>query len=449
MTTLIFVGPTLQAEEIVRIQGFVCLPPVAQGDLYRAAQRRPRAIGVIDGFFSGAPSVWHKEILWAISQGIPVFGSASMGALRAAELHAFGMRGVGRIFEAFRDGALEDDDEVAVVHGPAELDYIAASEAMVNIRATLSRAEAEGVVSPASRGALDAFAKSLFFPKRSWEALLAGAASHGVEESEQAALRDWLPHGRVDQKRLDALEMLAAMAEAPEPSGSASPKFNFEWTSFWDEFVQRSNAVSETDGPSSQQRILDELRLEGPEAYTRVEAMALLRMVAASGAARPMTALPREDLQVALTDLRRRLGLFARADLDRWMARRDLDAASLERLLADETSLKNLRDRSRGALEPFLLDELRMSGAYERLAERARKKSDALGTLEASVKTTAPGSPAIALRLWFFEQRLRRPMPDDVDESARQLGFASAASLDLALQRERSFLEIERRAESA
>jgi len=177
MMTFIFVGPTLPADEIARTQGFVFLPPVAQGDLYRAARLRPRAIGVIDGFFSGAPSVWHKEILWAISQGIPVFGSASMGALRAAELHAFGMRGVGRIFEAFRDGALEDDDEVAVVHGPAELDYVAASEAMVNIRATLARAEVEGVVSPASRRALDAFAKSLFFPQRSWEALLAGASN--------------------------------------------------------------------------------------------------------------------------------------------------------------------------------------------------------------------------------------------------------------------------------
>ena len=104
MTFLLFVGPTLAAEKIAEAGSFVCLPPVAQGDLYRAALRRPRAIGVIDGYFSGAPSVWHKEILWAISQGIPVFGSASMGALRAAELHAFGMRGVGRIFEAFRDG---------------------------------------------------------------------------------------------------------------------------------------------------------------------------------------------------------------------------------------------------------------------------------------------------------------------------------------------------------
>src|SRR6202161_4453577 len=155
MMTFIFVGPTLPADEIARTQGFVCLPPVAQGDLYRAARLRPRAIGVIDGFFSGAPSVWHKEILWAISRGVPVFGSASMGALRAAELHAFGMRGVGRIFEAFRDGELEDDDEVAVVHGPAELGHVQASEAMVNIRATLARAETVGILSKSSRSALE------------------------------------------------------------------------------------------------------------------------------------------------------------------------------------------------------------------------------------------------------------------------------------------------------
>jgi hypothetical protein len=334
MTMFVFVGPTLRAEEIARTGDFVCLPPVAQGDLYRAARRRPRAIGIIDGYFSGAPSVWHKEILWAISQGVPVFGSASMGALRAAELHAFGMRGVGRIFEAFRDGALEDDDEVAVVHGPAEFDYLAASEAMVNIRATLERAEAEGVLSAASHRALDAFGKSLFFCQRSWETLLAGAAAQGVTEAEQATLGDWLRSGRVDQKRLDALDMLAAMRDAPDQPGPAGPKFNFEWTVFWDEFVHRADAAPEKSGSSPQQRVLDELRLEGPEAYARVEAMALLRMVAASGAARPAMVLPRENLQATLTDLRTRFGLFARADLDRWMALNELDAASSRRGLS-------------------------------------------------------------------------------------------------------------------
>ena len=61
-------------------------------------------------------------------------------------------QGVGRIFEAFRDGVLEDDDEVAVVHGPPETGYLALSEPMVNIRGTLGRAEAVGVYQPRGPG---------------------------------------------------------------------------------------------------------------------------------------------------------------------------------------------------------------------------------------------------------------------------------------------------------
>ena len=41
------------------------------------------------------------------------------------------MIGVGEIFEAFRDGRLEDDDEVAVIHGEAEGGYRNLSTAMV------------------------------------------------------------------------------------------------------------------------------------------------------------------------------------------------------------------------------------------------------------------------------------------------------------------------------
>ncbi len=449
MTIVVFVGPTLPAEDIAASREVVCLPPVAQGDVYRAAQRRPRAIGIIDGFFSGAPSVWHKEILWAISQGIPVFGSASMGALRAAELHAFGMRGVGRIFEAFRDGELEDDDEVAVVHGPAELGHLQASEAMVNIRATLARAEAEGVLRASSRRALEAFAKSMFFSQRGWEALLRGAATQGVAESERGALSEWLPGGRVDQKRADALEMLAAMRETPEQPNEMRPKFNFEWTHFWDDFVRRFDAGHENPGSSPQQRVVEELRLEGPEAYARAEAMALLRRVAVSGAG-PMGPSPaRESLQATLTDIRARLGLFARADLDRWMARNDLDAASMERLVVEETRLRLLRDRSRAALELHIFDELRLSGAYERLAERARRKSDVLAASSAGVGGAPSGARIVALRLWYFEQRLRRPLPDDVEDFARRLGFADAADFDAALLRERLYLDAERGDQSA
>ena len=47
---------------------------------------RPPPILIIDGVFQSEPAVRHKEILWALSLGVPVVGAASMGALRAAEL---------------------------------------------------------------------------------------------------------------------------------------------------------------------------------------------------------------------------------------------------------------------------------------------------------------------------------------------------------------------------
>src|SRR5437762_10719938 len=137
MSVYVFTGPTIPPEEARFELQATYLPPAAEGDVYRVSLKRPEAIGIIDGYFQSTPAVRHKEILWAMSRGIHVFGSASMGALRAAELAAFGMEGVGTIFELYRDGVLEDDDEVAVVHGSAEVEFRAASEAMVNIRHTL------------------------------------------------------------------------------------------------------------------------------------------------------------------------------------------------------------------------------------------------------------------------------------------------------------------------
>ncbi|HET7157826.1 MAG TPA: TfuA-like protein, partial [Burkholderiales bacterium] len=181
MNSCLFAGPTLAARDGAGTFDATWLPPAKHGDVYRAVRLlQPRAIGIIDGYFQWAPSVWHKEILWAMQQGVHVFGAASMGALRAAELCTFGMRGVGLIFDAYRDGVLaccddtpfEDDDEVAVVHGPAESGYIAASEAMINIRCTLAHAERAGVISTATCDRLLVMAKELFFPERSYERLL-------------------------------------------------------------------------------------------------------------------------------------------------------------------------------------------------------------------------------------------------------------------------------------
>lgn len=439
MSVYVFVGPTLRQEEVAAACDAVCLPPAAQGDVYRIAREGPRAIGIIDGYFSGAPSVWHKEILWALSQGIPVFGSASMGALRAAELHRYGMRGVGRIFEAFRDGLLEDDDEVAVVHGPAELGFLAASEPMVNIRATLERAAQEGLVSAASRHVLETFGKSLFFPHRTWAAVLEGGLARGIGKDEVESLRVWLPLGRVDRKREDALEMLAVIREALGQPDSPPP-FHFEQTHFWNDFVARSELRHSAihGSPAVQDAgVLEELRLESGGAYGRIQDRALLRLLANKEARRLRLETSQDAKRDTLSRIRMALGLPTRAGLEAWLARNHMDAAALERLVEEVAGAEAVIAASLPVAERHLLDEMRLSGDYERLEERARRKRTFLreqGRGEAAGR--APGENAVALRLWYFETRLGRPLPDDIGAFARDLGFADLNEFDDALQRE-------------
>ena len=146
MTTLLFVGPTLPACE-VRLPGVEILPPASVGDVLRATRRRGvRRIALIDGYFERMAAVWHKELLIAIERGIAVYGAASMGALRAAELAPFGMIGVGAIYRAYRRGELVADDEVAVAHLPEEYAFEPTGEPLVNLRFALAAAARARVI---------------------------------------------------------------------------------------------------------------------------------------------------------------------------------------------------------------------------------------------------------------------------------------------------------------
>jgi hypothetical protein len=143
------------------------------------AQSHPAIIGIIDGYFEVTPTVWHREILWAMAQG-PTSTEAPASALRSAELCSFGIVEVGSIFAAYRDGILADDDEVAVMHGSEELGYTTLTEAMINIRATLEQAVAEGIVEGWLASRLTEIGKALFYKERSWEAIFRLAGAGGL-----------------------------------------------------------------------------------------------------------------------------------------------------------------------------------------------------------------------------------------------------------------------------
>ena len=445
MTVYVFVGPSLAADRLRDSYGFEFLPPAAQGDLYRAAQKRPRAIAIIDGYFEGVPAVWHKEILWAMSQGIHMFGSASMGALRASELHAFGMRGVGRIFQAYSDGTLEDDDEVAVLHGPAELGYVALSEAMVNIRATLDRAAADSVVTATTRDALEQCAKKLFYQDRTWDAVLALGAELGLPAAELAALEEWLPSGRVDLKADDASAMLSEISSfLAEDPGPVRVQYSFEWTDMWDTAISNSRTFgfdqSGEMGNVPNDRLLDELRLDN-DAYRSAKTAALARLLGLRAADRQGLTVERGAVSDILARLRGAFGLYRRAELEQWLTANDLSAEDLERLMTEEARLEACAPLVEPVMQGPLLDHLRVSGAYARLAGRAHRKQSALTALGLPDPEPADlGLTPLALAHWYFEERRGQTIPDDLDEFARSIGLADRVGFYRLVTREYLFL---------
>jgi hypothetical protein len=241
MKGVVFVGPTLAGRAFDTGPDIALLPPARQGDLWRAARGKVRAIGLIDGAFETVPSVWHKEILFALSRGTHVYGAASMGALRAAELHPFGMTGIGKIFRDYRSGRIECDDAVAVLHAPAEEGYRQLSEALVDIRATLETAARARVVSAKTARSLEQLAQETFFKDRTWRKLASLAAANGLSKHQLARLMAWLPENRVEQKRHDALALIAAMRQKlGRPTTPFRPRFAFQYTAYWQTVVQAS-----------------------------------------------------------------------------------------------------------------------------------------------------------------------------------------------------------------
>ena len=211
--TLVFVGPTLPAAEAARLlPGAEIRPPVSVGEVLGLLRRRGgpalRRLAIIDGYFERMASVWHKELLLALERGIEVWGASSMGALRAAELHPFGMRGVGAVFEAFRSGELVADDEVAVAHLPAEAGFRAVSDALVNLRFGIRTAPG---LSARVRTRLVELAQARFYRERSWAQLVADGRADGLPPAQLDRLAAW---NKPDVKRADAIALCVALRRA-------------------------------------------------------------------------------------------------------------------------------------------------------------------------------------------------------------------------------------------
>ncbi|MBB4112035.1 hypothetical protein FHT80_001351 [Rhizobium sp. BK226] len=228
---VVFLGPTLSATEARKHLEAIYLPPVGCGDVVRAvADYAPLVVVLIDGVFAQRPAVRHQEILWAMARGLRLYGAASIGALRAAELAPQGMLGHGLIYRWYRRHSLADDADVTVPMAPVELGSRALGDALMDIRLSLKKAERAGVIERRLRHQLQSLARSLHFSERSYARLFAAAENNLSAADQLAVLKAWLKAGTMNQKRTDAVNLLRYLADHKINCLNKPPSFEFELT---------------------------------------------------------------------------------------------------------------------------------------------------------------------------------------------------------------------------
>jgi hypothetical protein len=210
---VVFTGTSLSWEEAGSLLDADYRPPVKRNDINILVDKGgPDIIGIIDGIFFDRAAVAHREIIRAIKAGITVVGGCSMGALRASELDTHGMIGVGRIYEWYRDGVVESDDEVAVTFHPETLEPL--SVPLVNMRTTLENAVENGVLEPDQGDALLGIARSMYYPDRTYAAMVKKSVGQGlIPENEQDTIINYFIHNEVDIKHEDALLVIEKIKE--------------------------------------------------------------------------------------------------------------------------------------------------------------------------------------------------------------------------------------------
>ncbi|SCG55570.1 TfuA-like protein [Micromonospora halophytica] len=223
-----FVGPSLPAGARQR-PDVEYLPPARHGDLFRLGLGPGDAALVVDGVYQHFAPLRHKEILAALSHGVRVFGAASMGALRAAELADCGMTPLGRVAAAYRTGELRSDADVAVLHS-AEEDHRQFTVASVSVHFGVRDLTAAGRLSPEQGEGLLRVTSGLHYMTRSPAALRAEADAAGLS-AEMALLLDHLAAGG-DVKRQDALDAVRTLA-GPITGATTSTRWTSSYGTEW------------------------------------------------------------------------------------------------------------------------------------------------------------------------------------------------------------------------
>jgi hypothetical protein len=241
---LLYLGPSLDLRTAISIlPESIVRPPIRHSDLISDIEEyHPTHVFMVDGTFSQELPVWHKECSFCALKGIKLYGSSSMGALRASELSDFGVLiGVGKIFNWYHEGVIEADDEVAVrYHKNPKGEYICDTCPLVNIRS--------GLLNQLNMGLMNEMEIQDEFVR---------------QKSIHYTQRTVFPEYVIDQKRQDAIELLTSFQDLDLQS-DVRPDLSYI-TPLFKGMMEREKRVTIRSVPITLQNIDSYISLHSPD----------------------------------------------------------------------------------------------------------------------------------------------------------------------------------------
>lgn len=202
----IYTGLSLERRHVASIlPNAIVAGPIERRQIHDDIAKGVNVLGIVDGKFYQSLAVSPAELRDALRCGIRVYGSSSLGALRAVELERFGMIGCGEIFEhiratpAFRDdklGQLFFDQKGANATLPF-IDLFFAVDALV-AQKKLTKKIGDAVI---------AIYEDMYFEDRSWPELQR-RLEHQFPKREWAPIVEAFGNTAQTQKRKDGMVLL-------------------------------------------------------------------------------------------------------------------------------------------------------------------------------------------------------------------------------------------------
>ena len=194
----VFTGETLPHDAAAGLApGALLYPPARRGDLLRAAGPGDVVL-IIDGNPYHPPR--HEEILSLLAAGVAMAGAGGWGAVLAADMHPYGMTGIGDVFAGLQDGSIADDE--AACQGPGGRGDLRAFLTLAAARGQILHSDARRIFDKAGPGS----------DRWTWTDLCRGADMSLLPSLQQ--FRAWL-------QRLAAIDD-AARADARKALGLAA-----------------------------------------------------------------------------------------------------------------------------------------------------------------------------------------------------------------------------------